>query len=105
MDGDFSHEESLKLGRRTFEKMTGDIVDEIHDGILDDIPVVAGIVTLCNVGINIKRHKNNEITQEEAYFDIVRSISKLTIASGGAAIGGTMELQSVLLFFQSQELL
>ena len=90
LDGDFSHEESLKLGQRTFEKMTGDIVDEIHDGILDDIPVVAGIVTLCNVGINIKRHINNEITQEEAYFDIVRSISKLTIASGGAQVGGTM---------------
>lgn len=90
LDGDFSHVESLKLGRRTFEKMTGDIVDEIHDGILDDIPVVAGIVTLCNVGINIKRHINNEISKQEAYFEIFRSISKLTIASSGAAVGGTM---------------
>ena len=90
LDGDFSHEESLKLGQNTFEKMTGSIVDEIYDGIWDDIPVVAGVVTLCNVGLNIKRHVNNEITQQEAYFDIIRSISKLTVASGGAAVGGSV---------------
>lgn len=90
LNGDFSHEESLELGKNTFKNMNGNIVNEIYDGLLDDIPIVAGVVTLCNIGINIKRHVNQEITQHEAYFDIIQSISKLTVASGGAAIGGTI---------------
>ena len=87
LDGKFSHEENLQLAQERLNSITGDITDEIYDSIWDDVPAVAGIVTLCNIGINANKYYKKQVTEEEALADIIRSISKLTAASGGASAG------------------
>lgn len=87
VDGNFSHTENVELATERLNSVTGDITDEIGDGIMDDIPIVAGIVTLANIGINIHRCCRGKATKEEAYKDVIRGIGKITAATGGAAAG------------------
>ena len=90
IDGKFSHTEHLQLASERLNFITGDITDEVYDGIWDDVPVVAAIVTTCNIGINISKYLNRQVTEREATADIIKSLSKLTAAGGGAAAGGTV---------------
>ncbi len=90
IDGKFSHDEHFQLASERLNSVTGDITDEIYDGIWDDVPIVAGIVTICNIGINVAKYSKDEVNEKEATVDIMRSISKLTAASGGAAAGGVV---------------
>jgi len=88
IDGKFSHRDSVELAKERLDVITGDITDEIYDGILDDIPIVAGIVILCNIGINIYRYQTGKSSKDEAYIDILKGMGKISAASGGAAAGG-----------------
>ena len=90
LDGKFSHNEHLELASERINLISGDITDEVYDGVWDDVPVVAGIITLCNIGFNISKYSKNEVTEKEATVDIIRSISKLTVSGGGAAAGGAI---------------
>ena len=87
VDGNFNHTENVELATERLNSVTGDITDEIGDGIMDDIPIVAGIVTLSNIGINIHKYYRGRATKEEAYKDVIRGIGKITAATGGAAAG------------------
>ncbi|GJQ61081.1 MAG: hypothetical protein SCALA702_01340 [Melioribacteraceae bacterium] len=87
IDGNFSHTENVELATERLNSITGDISDEIGDGLMDDIPIVAGIVTLANIGINIHKYYEGRATKEEAYKDVIRGIGKISAATGGAAAG------------------
>ncbi|MBU1102001.1 MAG: hypothetical protein KKA84_16515 [Bacteroidetes bacterium] len=87
IDGNFSHSENVELAAERLNSMTGDIADEIGDGIMDDIPIVAGIVMLSNIGINVHKYYKGYVSKEEAYKDVLRGVAKITAASGGAAAG------------------
>lgn len=87
IDGNFNHTENVELAAERLNSITGDITDEIGDGVLDDIPIVAGIVTLANIGINIHKYYRGRATKEEAYKDVIRGIGKISAATGGAAAG------------------
>ena len=54
------------------------------------MPVVAGIVTVCNFGINISKYYKGEASEQEAAFNVIKSISKITLAGGGATAGGAV---------------
>ena len=87
IDGNFSHSENVELATERLNSVTGDISDEIGDGIMDDIPIVASIVTLSNIGINIHKYYKGHASKEEAYKDVMKGIGKITAATGGAAAG------------------
>lgn len=87
IDGNFNHTENVEIAAERLNSITGDITDEIGDGVLDDIPIVAGIVTLANIGINIHKYNGGRATKEEAYKDVIRGIGKISAATGGAAAG------------------
>ena len=90
IDGKFSHDDHLQLALDRINSITGDITDEIYDGVLDDIPVVAGIFTFANIGTNLYKYSKNEVNKSEATADIIKGISKLTVSAGGAAAGGSI---------------
>lgn len=90
IDGQFSHIDNVNLAEERLGAITGDITDEIYDGFSDDIPIVAGIVTLCNIGIDLYKYKTGQSSKTEAYKDVLNSVGKITAASGGAAAGGAL---------------
>jgi len=90
IDGKFNHEDHLQLATERLDAISGNISDEIYDSVWDDVPVVAGIVTVCNIGFNISKYYKGKVNEQEATVDVIKSISKLTAASGGAATGGAL---------------
>lgn len=78
IDGNFNHSKNVELATEKLNSVTGDITDEISDGIMDDIPIVAGIVTLSNIGFNIHKYYKGHASKEEAYKDILKVIGKIT---------------------------
>jgi hypothetical protein len=90
LDGKFNHDDHLQSATERLNAISGSINDEIYDGVWDDVPVVAGIVAVCNISTNISKFYKGKVSEQEATIDVIKSISKLTVAGGGAAAGGAM---------------
>jgi len=90
LDGKFSHDDHLQLATERLNAISGNINDEIYDSVWDDVPVVAGIVSVCNIGINISKYYKGEASEQEATINVIKSISKITLAGGGATAGGAL---------------
>ena len=88
IDGQFSHSEAVDLAQERLDAMDGSIVDEIHDGVLDDVPFVAGIVTLCNIGVNVYRLKQGSCSKHEAVKNVLAGLGRIGASGGAAAAGG-----------------
>jgi len=90
IDGKFSHLNNTGLAQERLSKISGDIVDEISDGLMDDIPVVATIITISNIGFNYYKVKDGQCSTNEAYLNVLGGVGKLSASSGGAAAGSAL---------------
>ncbi|HIE85220.1 MAG TPA: DUF456 domain-containing protein, partial [Dehalococcoidia bacterium] len=90
INGGWDHSDAVATAQERLGAITGDINDELYDGIVDEIPFWAGIVLLCNLGADLSKYSNNRISQAGLMTNIAINSGKLATAGVGAATGGAI---------------
>src|SRR5436190_1801494 len=85
IDGSFSHTDAVNRGHDVLEAIGTH--HDVHDHVLQHVPVVTGVIALASIGVNTYKYVNGASSGHELAADIAGTFTRIAAGSGGMAAG------------------